>query len=357
MRIEQTIIPHQATCLFSDEPDRVRWDLEAWVETTVEQRLVCVELDRIQNVHLLTEALLSELAHALLLLWPDWYNGKYLLDCRGEFPVAASRVCRDHRLVNPQWLAEAATRSYANQSPLMKQFSPIVQARQLRLALSDGQLLVAVLVTERDPSSERLLGLARALEWLAREADATVLAVLPTELTDRHELDAINSGSQIWPPSPVERRKPEEEADSAPESPSPAPTEERKHSVCPIIGRPHPASPGEQLMAKQLQGDEELRELFGFNQRVQSVFENRFIVDLLWQAGRIVVEIDGYGWHSSRSAFHSDRERDYELTLSGYLVLRLPHDFVVQDPALACERIREFVRFRQQHPLQREITV
>jgi very-short-patch-repair endonuclease len=354
MRIEQTIIPRQATCLFTDEPDRVHRDLEAWVETADGLRLVSVERDRIQTVRGMTDALLSELAEALLLLWPDWYHGTYPLDRRAEFPVMADRIVRDQPLVNPQWLAAAATLSDENRPPRTKQFSATVQARQLRLALSDGPLIVAVFVTERDPSSARLLGLARALEWLAREADATVAAVLPLELAGCRELDAINSGAQIWPPERANRAT--SQAVPVREESTPASAEERKHRVCPIIGRPHPASPGEQLIARQLQGDDELRELFEFNQRVRSVFENRFIVDLLWQAGRIVVEIDGYGWHTSRAAFHADRERDYELTLSGYLVLRLPHEFVVQDPALACERIREFVRFRQQHPLQREMT-
>ena len=67
-------------------------------------------------------------------------------------------------------------------------------------------------------------------------------------------------------------------------------------------------------------------------------------------AGRVVVEVDGYGWHSSPTAFAADRARDYELTLTGYLVLRLPHDFVVSDPALAAERVRDPVRFRRRRP-------
>ncbi len=74
-------------------------------------------------------------------------------------------------------------------------------------------------------------------------------------------------------------------------------------------------------------------------------------MDLLWTAGKVVVEVDGYQHHGHRQAFSADRRRDYELTVSGYLVLRLPHDEVLDDVELAVEKIRDMVRFRQAHPL------
>jgi len=40
---------------------------------------------------------------------------------------------------------------------------------------------------------------------------------------------------------------------------------------------------------------------------------------------RLVVEIDGYEYHSSRDDFESDRRRDAMLSALGYRVLRFSH--------------------------------
>jgi very-short-patch-repair endonuclease len=46
-------------------------------------------------------------------------------------------------------------------------------------------------------------------------------------------------------------------------------------------------------------------------------------VDFLWRSARLVVEVDGYAWHSSRQRFESDRARDGALIAAGYTVLRV----------------------------------
>jgi very-short-patch-repair endonuclease len=45
-------------------------------------------------------------------------------------------------------------------------------------------------------------------------------------------------------------------------------------------------------------------------------------VDFLWREARVVAEVDGYEFHSSRDSFAADRRRDAELTALGYRVLR-----------------------------------
>lgn len=45
-------------------------------------------------------------------------------------------------------------------------------------------------------------------------------------------------------------------------------------------------------------------------------------VDLLFPEVRLAVEIDGFSYHSGRTAFETDRERDRRLTRAGYKVLR-----------------------------------
>src|SRR5215213_9216710 len=47
-----------------------------------------------------------------------------------------------------------------------------------------------------------------------------------------------------------------------------------------------------------------------------------FELDFLWPANRLVVELDGWDSHRTRSAFEEDRARDARLTLLGYEVVR-----------------------------------
>ena len=124
-------------------------------------------------------------------------------------------------------------------------------------------------------------------------------------------------------------------------------TVEEKVRFWPFTGRPHPCSPGERVIAERLAGDAALASLFHFNQPVITAKGNRYTVDILWAEGAMIVEIDGHHYHSSRYAFAADRQRDYELLVSGYLVLRLAHDEVVSDPNLALEKIRDVVHFRR----------
>jgi very-short-patch-repair endonuclease len=49
-------------------------------------------------------------------------------------------------------------------------------------------------------------------------------------------------------------------------------------------------------------------------------------VDFLWPDLRLVVEMDGYRWHSSRAQLNRDRERDSILVARGYRVLRISYD-------------------------------
>jgi very-short-patch-repair endonuclease len=50
---------------------------------------------------------------------------------------------------------------------------------------------------------------------------------------------------------------------------------------------------------------------------------NGYEVDFLWREQRLIVEIDGYTYHSSRSAFERDRTKDGTMAAAGYLVLRI----------------------------------
>jgi very-short-patch-repair endonuclease len=49
---------------------------------------------------------------------------------------------------------------------------------------------------------------------------------------------------------------------------------------------------------------------------------DRFRVDFLWRPQHLIVEVDGWESHRTRSAFEVDRARDARLKLLGYDVLR-----------------------------------
>jgi very-short-patch-repair endonuclease len=46
-------------------------------------------------------------------------------------------------------------------------------------------------------------------------------------------------------------------------------------------------------------------------------------VDFLWRAQRLVAEVDGYAFHSTRRAFERDRRRDADLAARGIRVVRV----------------------------------
>ena len=56
------------------------------------------------------------------------------------------------------------------------------------------------------------------------------------------------------------------------------------------------------------------------------------LVDFLWTAERVVVEVDGYRFHSSRMAFERDRIRDAELEEAGLWVIRVTWRQLVEQP-------------------------
>ena len=55
-------------------------------------------------------------------------------------------------------------------------------------------------------------------------------------------------------------------------------------------------------------------------------------VDVHWAQRRVVVELDGFGYHASRMAFERDRVRDAELQLAGYRVLRITARRLEREP-------------------------
>ena len=55
-------------------------------------------------------------------------------------------------------------------------------------------------------------------------------------------------------------------------------------------------------------------------------------VDFLWRAAGVVVEVDGFAYHGSRTRFEADRRRDGDLSAAGLRVLRFTWRQIVEEP-------------------------
>lgn len=136
---------------------------------------------------------------------------------------------------------------------------------------------------------------------------ATVLA--PGELTRTVEQAQIHGLMTSALNEQLARRHPGARALEAAHQPEPAFTRsEAEHRVLALIRKarlPHPS----------------------VNTKVHG-----YEVDLLWSAQRLIVEVDGYAFHSTRAAFERDRRRDADLQSHGYRVLRITWRQLTEEP-------------------------
>jgi hypothetical protein len=240
-------------------------DLKLWAADPGRSLRIITDIyDRLPNLKVLVGDSISNLAEIALALWPDWYGDAVRLPPQDlsafEFEwLLADRLSESHRVrreVSINWVKAAAALCRAGKSPLPHGFSPAVQAAQLALTIDPWDLLVVLGIEDAQLPAGRLLGLARAAEWLARETSARVLVVIPAVLASSKELDSINFDAIPWP-----------RCECGPDGIRP---EDEDFRVWPVLGRPHPYSPGEQLLSRRLGKDESLSGLFSFNIRVRT---------------------------------------------------------------------------------------
>ena len=65
-----------------------------------------------------------------------------------------------------------------------------------------------------------------------------------------------------------------------------------------------------------------------------------FLVDALWSAPRLVVEVDGGQAHATPARMTRDRERDLDLRRAGYTVHRYSSWQVTEQPQLVAADVR-----------------
>ena len=62
-------------------------------------------------------------------------------------------------------------------------------------------------------------------------------------------------------------------------------------------------------------------------------------VDFFWRQQRLVVEVDGFAFHSSQRMFESDRRRDARLTAMGLRVMRVTWRQIMKEPEATLARV------------------
>jgi hypothetical protein len=212
-------------------------------------RLVAVVFDRLPALDPLIETVVAKLADVALALWPDWYSGVIPFPEVNRSTFAfEDRLSEAFHAAGPlrhppsvAWVKEARRLAEGGRPPLVPGMPRAVEAAQLAMAVGPRKLFFALGVTDEGVAGGRMLGLSRAAEWLGRTSGARVLVVVPEPVSRSAALDGIN-----FDPLP------------APRFPEPAPWPSLAGAavgVWPVIGRPHPYSPGEQLLAKRLAED------------------------------------------------------------------------------------------------------
>ncbi|HEX2467802.1 MAG TPA: DUF559 domain-containing protein [Solirubrobacterales bacterium] len=65
-----------------------------------------------------------------------------------------------------------------------------------------------------------------------------------------------------------------------------------------------------------------------------------YVVDFLWREPRLIVVVDGWDSHHTRSAFEADRARDAHLATLGFRVLRFTWRQLTEQPREVAATVR-----------------
>jgi hypothetical protein len=75
-----------------------------------------------------------------------------------------------------------------------------------------------------------------------------------------------------------------------------------------------------------------------------------FVVDALFPAEKMIVELDSWEFHKDAIAFQTDRERDAETLAQGFATVRITYDRIHQAPQSEADRLRAILAERAQAP-------
>ena len=86
---------------------------------------------------------------------------------------------------------------------------------------------------------------------------------------------------------------------------------------------------------------------FGLPEPVLAAKVAGWEVDALFGAEKVIVELDGWEFHSSRESFESDRERDASTLAAGCVTVRLTWERMHERPAREAARLHTILDQRR----------
>lgn len=299
-------------------------------------------LERTAPADALIEDLACHLSRVALRCWPVWYRGVDFSGLergkkgRNAVRLKLAAAALDWPRISQEWARAAVALAQDRRLPRPARVHWSIEIIQLCLAINPNGLVI-VFDAEALPAPRESHAFVHALELVARKAFLAVVVLcsrLP-ELVPPYDR-ILRDAATVPTASPVRRSQTGENGQD---------DDLRGIGLVPVSGRPYPLSEAEKKVAKAIAAAPDLAPLFRCNEVVETVRGSRPKVDFLWRAGGLVVELDGYVSHSCRDVFVGDRQRDYELMLSGYTVLRLADDEVHRDVEGAIGKIRDAVAF------------
>ncbi|MGH2858855.1 MAG: endonuclease domain-containing protein [Solirubrobacteraceae bacterium] len=69
-------------------------------------------------------------------------------------------------------------------------------------------------------------------------------------------------------------------------------------------------------------------------------------VDALFPQQRLIVELDGWRYHSDRQSFESDRDRDADTLAADHITIRVTWERLIQTPDHEAQRLRRIIANR-----------
>lgn len=341
--------PGRPASVFTDDVADTHRALQQIAESEIKPaRVVTLSWQRVPALGNELGLLVTALAKAALELYPSLYGRTQTTRERwkeSDLETAAHEITRRIPPVLGTACRQVLAACHQGQIPSIKKLSNSEQVRQLALAIEPDRLILLIAVHDAVASNVSLRALAQGAEWLATNTRSRVVLVLPTALSNESELDHVTYTACLFSsPAETELRARLPLPPEVPNNANKGGATEAVVSVSPVLGRAHPGSEAEQLLCEQICSDAELAPLFRFNWPVKTRYDTNPIVDLFWEAGRLVVEIDGQD-HCGLGKFIRDRRRDFELVMSGYQVIRFTRFRVLESPDQVLNDLRDAVRY------------
>ena len=86
---------------------------------------------------------------------------------------------------------------------------------------------------------------------------------------------------------------------------------------------------------------------YGLPTPVTNTHLQGYEIDVLYPRERVIVEVDGYEFHSDRGRFESDRKRDVVMLAVGVVTVRITRDRMKQEPEEEARRLLDILAARR----------